>query len=71
MAVQARRDLDIGQPRGRIENHPRALHITPRRRYLPRATLKLIALLSAQLDHEATDPRHDHQFRRTPPASFT
>src|SRR5215213_5884125 len=70
MAIQARGDLDIGQPLGRIKDHPCALHVTPRRRDLPRATLKLLTLLSAQLDHEATGPGHDHHFAapRQPPS---
>jgi hypothetical protein len=59
MAIQARGDLDIGQPLGRVKDHPRALHITPRCRDLSRATLELIALVSAQLDHIAAGPGHD------------
>jgi hypothetical protein len=59
MAVQTRGDLDIGHPLGRVEDHPRALNITPRRCDLPRATLELVALASAQLDHVAAGPGHD------------
>ena len=62
MAVQAGRDLDIGHPLGRVEDHPRPLHITPRRRDLPRTTLELLALVSAQLDHVAARPGHDKHF---------
>jgi len=70
MAIQASGDLDVGQPLGRIEHHPRALHIPPRGRDLPPTTLKLVALVSAQLDHVAAGPGHDHQFAapRQPPS---
>jgi hypothetical protein len=61
MTIQASGDLDIGHPLSRIEDHPRALHVTPRRRDLPRTTLKLTALVSAQLDHVAAGAGHDHQ----------
>src|SRR3954451_19719875 len=39
MAIQASSDLDIRHVRSRIEDHPRSLHLTSRRRHLPRATL--------------------------------
>jgi len=70
MAVQARSDLDIGHLLGRIQDHPRALHIPPRRRDLARAALELVALVSAQLDHIAAGPGHDHHFAapRQPPS---
>jgi hypothetical protein len=62
MAVQAGGDLDVGHALGRVKDHPRALHITPRRRDLARTPLKLITLVSAQLDHVAAGPGHDHHF---------
>jgi hypothetical protein len=70
MAIQASGDLDVSHPLGRIEDHPRTLHGTPRRRDLPRTTLELVALLSAQLDHVAARPGHDHHFAapRKPPS---
>jgi hypothetical protein len=70
MAVQPRRDLDVRHPFGRIEDHPRALHIPPRRCHLARAPLELAALLSAQVDHIAAGPGHDDQFvaSHEPPA---
>src|SRR4051794_13447269 len=70
MAVQPRGDLHVGHPLGRIKDHPRSLHITPRRRDLPRATLELVALVSAQLDHVAARPGHDDHFAapRPPPS---
>ncbi|MCA1678720.1 MAG: hypothetical protein LC790_20750 [Actinobacteria bacterium] len=71
MTVQAGSNLDIGHAFGRVEDHPRALHITPRRRDLSRATLKLVALVSAELDHVATGPGHDQQLRRVRQPSFT
>jgi hypothetical protein len=58
MAIQPGGDLDIGHPAGRIQDHPRALHVPPRRRDLPRTALKLVALISAQLDHVAARPGH-------------
>jgi hypothetical protein len=70
VTIQAGADLDVSHPLSRIQDHPRALHVTPWRRHLPRATLKLVALLSAQLDHEAAGPGHDHHFAapRQPPS---
>src|SRR4051812_44144730 len=56
MAIQASGDLDVSHPLGRVEDHPRPLHVTPRRRDFPRTTLELVALLSAQLDHVAAPP---------------
>jgi len=44
MTIQTSGDLDIRQPLSRIQDHPRALHIPPRRRDLPRTTLELVAL---------------------------
>jgi hypothetical protein len=60
MAIRACGDLDIGHPLGRVEDHPRALHLTPRRRRLTRATLELVALVSAQLDPAAAAPGTNH-----------
>jgi hypothetical protein len=71
MAIQTRGDLDVRHPLGCVEDHPRALHVTPRRCDLARATLKLTALVSAQLDHVAAGPRHKHHFAAPPPTSFT
>jgi hypothetical protein len=71
MAVQPGGDLLVGHTLGGIENHPRALNITPRGGYLTRAALTLIALLSAQLDPIAARPGHDHLLRRDPKRSFT
>jgi hypothetical protein len=67
MTVQTGSDLDVGHPRGRIPDRPRALHIPPRRRDLPRTTLKLVALPGAQL-RVAARPGRDHHFatRRQP-----
>jgi hypothetical protein len=62
MAIQTGSDLDIGHPLGRIEDHPRTLHVTPRRRDLTRATLELVALVSAQLNPVAAGPGHNHHF---------
>ncbi|MCA1701661.1 MAG: hypothetical protein LC790_23320 [Actinobacteria bacterium] len=66
MAIQAGGDLDVSQPLSRIQDHPRALHVTPRRCDLPRTTLELVALLSAQLDHVMAGPGHDHHFAAPP-----
>jgi hypothetical protein len=71
MAVQPGGDLRVGHTLGRIEKHPRALHITPRRGHLTCAALKLITLLSAQLDPIAARPGHDDLLRRAPKRSFT
>jgi hypothetical protein len=70
MTVQPSGNLDVRHSLGRIQDHPRPLHITPRRRDLTRATLELVALLSAQLDHEAAGPGHNHHFAapRQPPS---
>jgi hypothetical protein len=71
MAIEPGGDLDIGHPLGRVEDHPRALHITPRCRDLPRTTLELATLNSAQLDHLAAGPGHGCEFTATHQASLT
>jgi hypothetical protein len=68
MAVKARRDIDVAHPIGGVEHDPRALDLTPRRGHLPRATLKLDALVVVKLDHVAAGPGHDPYFGATRPA---
>jgi hypothetical protein len=60
MTIEPGSDLDIGHALGRVEDHPCPLHITPRRRDLTSAALKLIALVTAQLDPVTARPGHDH-----------
>jgi hypothetical protein len=42
--VQARRDIDVPHPLGRVEHDPRALHHPERQRHRRRAPLKLDTL---------------------------
>ena len=58
-AVQPCSDVDVLHPLGRVENHPRPLDSTERKRDRARPTLKLHPLLVGKLDHMLASPGHD------------
>ena len=62
MTTAAHRDLLVGHPLGRVEDQPRPLHHPKRQRQRRRPTLKLEAILLAELDPVAARPRHDSKF---------
>src|SRR4051812_14933762 len=68
MTTAAHRDLLINHPTGREEDQPCALHHPKRQRQRRGTTLKLQAILLAELDPVATDPRHAISFATRRPA---
>jgi hypothetical protein len=60
MTIEPGGDLRVGHSLSGLEDHPCPLNITPRRRDPTRAPLKLIALVTAQIDPIAAGPGHDH-----------
>ncbi len=71
VAVEPPRDLLVLQPRGRVQDQPRALHLAPGQGRRPGAPLELGTLVSAQLDHVAAGPGHDDYFYVVRPPPFT
>ena len=62
MTIAADRDHLVSQPLGRIQNHPRALHIAVCERRCARTPRKLATILLVKLDRVAADPGHDLLF---------
>jgi hypothetical protein len=62
MTAAANRDLLVGHVLGGVENQPRALHDPERQRQRRGPTLKLNAILLAELDPVAARPRHASKF---------